>query len=115
MSKGEEIKNSNEKSDSSLRKELEKSKEEYFKSEKNILKATEFRKKVNKEFLHNIEEFIEYLKNKLENNHLNGELRQKYLDLIEEEQSLHYRIQKDIKHYDKLIESIKKSTEELSH
>ena len=115
MPKGEEIKNYKKKSNYELSKELKKNKEEYFKSEKNILKAIEFRRKTNKKFLSDIKEFIEYINIKLENNHLDGEIREKYLDLIEEEQSLHDRIQQDIKHYDKMIESIKKSTNGLSH
>lgn len=74
-----------------------------------LIKKLEDRKKINKEFLAQIESFIGYAKKQVKNND-NHKLRLKYLEIIEEEESLRDKIRDYLKKNDKLIESIKKSS-----
>ncbi len=96
-------------------KNSQKTEEKYSKETEQIIKALEERRKVNKEFLSNIENFIEYARKQTENNLLSKERRLRYKDLLEEEESLKERIKEDLKRNNELIKSIKKSTEELFH
>lgn len=89
--------------------------DEYLKATRLIIKGLEEQRKVNNGFLVQIEVFIEYAKNQLKNKNLSDKMRLKYLDLIEEEESLHDRIQEDLKRNNELIKSIKKSTDALFH
>ncbi len=98
-----------------LIKKLELNLEEYFKEAERIINGLKERKEVNREFLNQIEIFIEYAKNQVKNKDLSEEIRLKYLDLIAEEESLHYRINEDLKRNDELIKSIKKSTNDFFH
>lgn len=113
--RSEAHKNNFKKFDYELSKKLAKTEEDYAKETKKIIKILKERKKVNEEFLSNIETFIEYAKNQTKNNLLSKESRLRYKDLIEEEQSLRYRIREDLKRNNELIKSIKKSTEILLH
>lgn len=96
-----------------LSKVLETAFEEYSDAARLIIKRLDDRRRVNKEFLVEIENFIEYAKDQVENMDLDDGIRLRYLDLVEEEESLRDRIQEDLKRNDKLIESIKKSTDTL--
>lgn len=109
------IKNDSEESDHELElsKALETVFEEYSDAARLIIKRLEDRRRVNNEFLVEIEDFVEYAKNQVENIDLDDGIRIRYLDLVEEEESLHDRIKEDLKRNDKLIKSIKKSTDTL--
>jgi hypothetical protein len=96
-----------------LSRELKINIEEYLNAARLIIKRLEDRRMVNAEFLSEIEEFIEYAREQVKNENLSSEVKHHYLDLIEEEKSLHDRIQKDLKRNNELIKSIKKSTEAL--
>lgn len=101
------------KSKTELSKTLEINLEEYFEKAGQIINRLEERRKVNEDFLDQIETFIKYAKDQVKNKNLSEEARFKYLDLIEEEESLHDRIKEDLKRNNKLIKSIKKSTDTL--
>ncbi len=96
-----------------LNEELKVTVQEYSKGAKLIIKRLEDRRTVSIEFLSEIDTFIEYAKKQVENKDISEEIRIKYLDLIEEEESLRDRILEDLKRNDKLIKSIKKSTNAL--
>jgi hypothetical protein len=96
-----------------LSRALEVNVEKYFKEAKRIIKVLERRRKVNKEFLNQIEIFIAYAKNQVDNENLSEEKRLRYLYLIEEEESLYDKIWRDLKRNNELIESIKESTDVL--
>lgn len=115
MSKKSEVKNNSVKFGSKieLSNELTATIEEYSKGARLIIKRLEDRRTVNNEFLSEIDTFIGYAKKQVENKNNSEEIRIKYLDLIEEEESLRYKILEDLKRSDKLIKSIKKSTNAL--
>ncbi len=114
MSRSNDIKN-NENSNHHLRKKLEKTENNYSKEAELIIKTLKRRRKVNTEFLSNIDTFIEYAKKQAKNENLNEERRKRYKDLVEEEESLKYRIKEDLKRNNELIKSIKESTKALLH
>ena len=87
--------------------------EEYLKKAKLIIKKLEERKKINKEFLSEIEVFIKHAQSQIKNKNLNREIKFNYLVLIEEEENMHKKIKNDIKGNNKLIESIKKSMDTI--
>jgi topoisomerase IA-like protein len=109
------IKNDSEESahELELSKALETAFEEYSDAARLIIKRLDDRRRVNKEFLVEIENFVEYAKDQVENIDIDDGIRLRYLDLVEEEESLRDRIKEDLKRNDKLIESIKKSTDIL--
>lgn len=109
------IKNDSEESDHEveLSKALETVFEEYSDAARLIIKRLEDRRRVNNEFLVEIDNFVEYAKDQVENIDLDDRIRIRYLDLVEEEESLRDRIKEDLKRNDKLIKSIKKSTDTL--
>ncbi|MGF7117763.1 hypothetical protein [Methanobacterium oryzae] len=116
MSKKSEVANDNSINLSSkieLNKELVANIEDYSKAARNIINRLEDRRRVNEGFLSEIDLFIEYAKKQVKNNDLSKDIRLRYLDLIEEEESLRYRIKKDLNRNNELIESIKKSTNAL--
>lgn len=113
MSKKSEVIENKSEIELELSRALDLNLEEYSKAAKLIIKRLEDRRKVNEEFLAQIEVFIEYAKNQVKNKGLSEETRLRYLDLIEEEQSLYDRINKDLKRNNELIESIKKSIKVL--
>lgn len=96
-----------------LSKSLEKAIKKYSEAARLIIKRLEDRRRVNNEFLVEIDDFVEYAKDQVENMDLDDGIRLRYLDLVEEEESLRDRMQEDLKRNDKLIESIKKSTDTL--
>lgn len=108
--KSEVIKN---KSKAELSKALEINLEEYFEKARQIIKRLEERRKVNEDFLVQIEIFIKYAKEQVKNKNLSEETRLRYLDLIEEEESLHDRIKEDLKRNNELVKFIKESTNGL--
>ena len=113
MSRSNDFKNNKENSDHHLKKKLEKIENNYLKETDLIIKTLEKRRKVNIEFLSNIETFLEYAKKQAKNDNLNEERRNRYKDLVEEEESLKYRLKEDLIRNNELINSIKKSTKTL--
>lgn len=113
MSKKSEVIENKSEIELELSRVLDANLKEYFKEAEKIIKRLDERRKVNKEFLAQIEVFIEYAKNQVKNKGISEETRLRYMDLIEEEKSLHDRINKDLKRNNELIESIKKSTNVL--
>jgi len=113
MSKKSEVIKNKYEIERELRRALEKNVERYFEEAKRIIKGLNERREVNKEFLVQIEVFIEYAKHQVKNKNLSEETRLRYLDLIMEEESLHDRIWKDLMRNEELIGSIKKSTDAL--
>lgn len=87
--------------------------EEYSKAVEIIIRRLEYRKRVNTEFLKEIENFISHAKKQLGNNNLDKKIRIKYIDLIKEEESLHGKIYEDLRRNDELIKSIKESMDAL--
>jgi hypothetical protein len=77
-------------------------------AEKKLIKKLKERKEVYKEILIQIDNYIDYAYDQAKNND-NGELRLKYLETIEEEESLRGKICEYLKKNDKLIESVNKS------
>lgn len=110
--KGEVIKNKSE-IGKELSRALKVNLKEYFEEARRIIERLEERRKVNKEFLAQIEIFIEFAKNQVKNRDLSKETRLRYLDLIEEEESLYDKIEEDLKRNNELIKSIKGSTDAL--
>lgn len=113
MSKRSEVIKNKSEIETELRGALEVNLKDYFKEASQIVKRLDERRKINKEFLDKIEIFIEYAKDQVNNKNLSNETRRRYLDLIEEEESLHDRIKKDLKRNNELIKSIKESTDAL--
>jgi hypothetical protein len=75
---------------------------------KKFIKKLRERKKEYEKFLGQIDNFIEYAKDQAKNND-NDELRLKYWDAVNEEESLRDKIQEHLKRNNDLIESIKNS------
>ncbi len=113
MSKKSEVIKSKSKIEMELSRVLNVNLEEYFKEARQVIERLEERRSVNKEFLAQIEIFIGFAKNQVKNKDLSEETRLRYLDLIEEEESLHDRIKEDLKRNNELIKSIKGSTDAL--
>ena len=114
--KGETIKNHSVKlgSENELNKEkLETNIEKYSNAAVLIIKKLKERRRVNNEFLFEIDKFIEYAENQVKNKNISSEVKYNYLDLINEEKSLRFRIKEDLKRNNELIDSIKKSTNAL--
>ncbi len=84
--------------------------QKHLNSEKKLIKKLKERKEAYKEFLTQINDFIDYAHEQAKNN---DELRIKYLETIEEEESLRDKINEYLKKNDELIESIKKSNFDL--
>ena len=75
-------------------------------AEKKLIKKLKERKKAYKEFLSQINSYIDYAQKQAKNND-NDELRLKYLETIEEEESLRNKMIESLKKNDELIESVK--------
>ena len=86
---------------------------EHLNAEKKLIKKLKERKEAYNEFLSQIDNFIDYARDQAKNSD-NYELRLKYDDIIEEEESLHDRIRESIKKNDELIELVKKSNFNLN-
>lgn len=85
---------------------------EHLNAEKVLIRKLKERKKAYGEFLSQIEHFIGYAREQAKNSD-NRKLRLKYLETVEEEESLRDKIMKHLKKNDELIELIKKSNSKL--